>query len=112
MKTKSSIVKTLKRAGHFLDTISSFKFVISLVITRSVFDMTLGVTQLLQSRNNDIADGVHMIDSLKDLVTAWRNNIDTYHNKQYEEALLLAKSVDVLEAKPRTATPKIRNKNS
>ena len=67
-----------------------------------VFDMALCVTQLLQSWNNDIADGVHMIDSLKYLDTALQNDIDTYYNKQYVEALLRAKSVHVPEAKPRT----------
>jgi len=45
-----------------------FEFIVNLVITRSVFDMSFSVTQLLQSKGNDIADGIHMIESLIFLV--------------------------------------------
>ena len=70
----------------------SFDFV-ALVITRCVFDLTLPVTQLLQSKTNDIADGLHLIESLKNLTTSIRNSIDNYHTKWYAKALTLAYKV-------------------
>ena len=80
-----------------LKLISSFDFIVCLVTNRTVFDLTLSVTQLLQSKENDMADGIHLIDYLKTLVTAIRNDIDLYHEKWYSGALLLAKCIDVTD---------------
>ena len=91
---------TSSKATSLLKLIMSFDFIVALVITRCVFDLTLPVTQLLQS--NDIADGLHLIESLKNLSTSIRNSIDTYHTKWCAKALTLAYKVDVDERKPRT----------
>ena len=88
----------------------SFDFV-ALVITRCVFDLTLPVTQLLQSKTNDIADGLHLIESLKNLSTSIRNSIDTYHTKWYAKALTLTYKVNVDERKPRTCGRQMNRDN-
>ncbi|XP_046853386.1 52 kDa repressor of the inhibitor of the protein kinase-like, partial [Xenia sp. Carnegie-2017] len=81
--------------------IMDFDFVVALVICRNVFDSTIGVTQLLQGKNIDIMDGLHLITSLKTFVVNVRNSIDKYHDTWYEESLALARELDIDEAKPR-----------
>ena len=58
---------------------TSFDFLSSLVITRSIHDLTLPVTQLLQGQAIDIADATHLIESLKSLICCKRNTVDTFH---------------------------------
>ena len=55
-------------ASSFLTLVFTFKFIACLVLIRSVLNMTLPVTQLLQSKSIDICDGLHLIESLKTLV--------------------------------------------
>ena len=71
-----------------------YEFVVNLVVTRSVFDLSLSVTQLLQSKSNDIADGINMIESLLNLIHEIRKNV---------EILLLAKNLEIVEKVPRFA---------
>ena len=59
-----------------------------MLITRSVFDLTLGVTKLLQSRTNDISDAKHLIDSLKNSVSGIRTNNDLNHFEWYKPQTL------------------------
>ena len=72
---------TSSQATSFSALISSFQFIVALVITRNILDMTLPVTQLLQAKNNDILDGVELIQALKNLSMTARNQIDYYHDK-------------------------------
>ena len=41
---------TSSKASSFFKLVSSFDFIVSLVITRCIFDVTLPVTQLLQAK--------------------------------------------------------------
>ena len=66
---------------------ASFDFLSSLVITRSVLDLTLPVTQLLQGPAIDIADAAHVIKPLKSLNSSKRNTVDTFHKKCYSGIL-------------------------
>ena len=77
--------KPKKMHFHFLN---SFDFLINLVFTFKIFDFTLLVTELLQSKKNDIADGIHMIESLISLFFSIRKKSDTYHAMWYEEAVV------------------------
>ena len=90
---------TSSQATSFSALISSFQFIVALVITRNILDMTLPVTQLLHAKNNDILDGVELIQAL---MTA-RNQIDYYHDKWYNQAVSLAAKVDIEESMPRIA---------
>ena len=47
---------------------TSLDFLSSLVITRSIVDLTLLVTQLLQGPAIDIANATHLMKSLKSLI--------------------------------------------
>ena len=68
------------QATSYSALISSFQFIVALVITRNILDMPLPVTQLLQAKNNDILDGVELIQVLTNLaMTAW-NQIDYYYD--------------------------------
>ena len=99
-------VSTSSQATSFLAIISSFNFIVSLVITRHTFDLTLAVTQLLQAKENDIFYGLELVQSLKNTVIRHRNNVDEYHKVWYEEALSLANTMDVEES-----LPKLRSRN-
>ena len=85
-----------------LTRISKFDFIVALVITRHVLDITLPVIQLLQGKSIDIMDGTHLINSLKKELILIRNSVDTYHDIWYEEALQLASKIGVEESKSRT----------
>ena len=91
-----------KRASSFLALVSSFKFIVGLVVSRNVLDMTLPVTELLQARAIDIMDGIHLIDSLKTLVASVKSQVDHYHDKWYSEAVALAEQIKVKEEMPRS----------
>ena len=55
---------TSAKATLFYKLMTFFDFFSSLVITRSIFDLTLPITQLLQGPGIDIADVTHLIESL------------------------------------------------
>ena len=82
---------------------TSFDFLSSLVITRSVLDLTLPVTLLLQYQTIDIVDATHPIESLKSLICCKHNTVDTYHKKCYSDILERACKVGIEECKPRTS---------
>ena len=58
---------TSSKANSFYKLMTSFDFLSSLVITRSILDLTLPVTPWLQGPAIDIADVTHLIESLKSL---------------------------------------------
>ena len=86
----------------FHKLMTSFDFLSSLVITRSIFDLTLPVTQLLQGPAKDTADATHLIESLKSLICCKRDTDDTFHNKCYSDILELAYKAGIEDCKPRT----------
>ena len=104
--------ETSAKATSFLKLVTSFDFIVSLVVTRSVFDTTHSVTQLLQARANDIFYGLQLIQALKDLIRSIRMTINVYHNKWYAVALRLAELVNVCESKPRTCGRQIHRGNT
>ena len=75
---------TSAKATSFYKLMTSFDFLSSLVITRSILDLTLPVTQLLQGPAIDIADATHLIESLKSLICCKRNTVDTFHKKMLQ----------------------------
>ena len=71
---------TSAKATSFYKLMTSFDFLSSLVINRSILDLTLSFTQLLQVPAIDIADATHLIiESLKILICCKRNIVDTFH---------------------------------
>ena len=94
---------TSAKATSFYKLMASFDFLSSLVITRSILDLTLPVTQLLQGPAIDIADATHLIESLKRLICCKRNTVDTFHKKCYSDIVEIACKVGIEECKPRTS---------
>ena len=82
---------------------TSFDFLSSFVITRSVLDLTLPVTLLLQDPAIDIVDATHPIESLKSLICCKHNNADIFHKKCYSDIIEYACKVGVEEYKPMTS---------
>ena len=66
--------------------------------------MTLPATHLLQAKNNDILDGIELIQALKNLAMTARNLIDHYHGKWYRQAVSFTAEVDIEESMPRIAS--------
>ena len=64
--------------------------------------MTLDATKMLQSRDHDILDAIHMIETIKNHFSSVRSEIDYYHGERYKATLALAEKVNVEESKPRT----------
>ena len=100
------------KASSFFTLVSTFQFVACLVLTRSVLDMTLPVTQLLQSKSIDICDGLHLIESLKALVITRRHDVDELHSKWYKKALTLSEEINITETMPRVAGAQIHRSDN
>ena len=89
---------------------TSFDLISSLVINRSILDLTLPDTQLLQGLI-DIADATHLIESLKSLICCKRNTVDTFQKKCYNDIVELACKVGIEECKERASTLE-KNRNN
>ena len=94
---------TSAKATSFHKLMSSLDFLLDLVITRSIIDLVLPITQLLQSLAIDIADATYLIKSLKNLICCKRNTVDTFHKKCYCDIVEVTCKVDIEESKPRTS---------
>jgi len=68
------------------------------------------MTQLLQSKN-DIADSIHLIESLINRVNSFRSKVDSYHTSWYDEICQIANKVNIVETKPRTNKQQIFGDN-
>ena len=101
---------TSAKATSFYKLMTSFDFLSSLIITRSILDLNLRVTQLLQGPAIGIADAAHLIESLKNLICCKRNTVDTFHKKCYSDIAEIACKVGIEECKPRT--PKLQRNRS
>ncbi|XP_065671304.1 52 kDa repressor of the inhibitor of the protein kinase-like [Hydra vulgaris] len=101
--SKSFNRSTSSSASPLLKLITGFDFIVAMCITRNVFDLTLPITQMLQSKSNDIYDGLNLIQALKDVVSSLRNAVDQHHQMCYEQALKIAQNINVAETKPRTS---------
>ena len=95
--------ETSTKASSCYKLIASFDFIATLVLTRSILDLTLPVTELLQGKEIDMADASHLLDSLKSVIFSKRNTVDQFHNNCYRIILEIANKVDISETKPRTA---------
>ena len=90
--------ETSTKASSFYKLIASFDFIAILVLTRSILDLTLPVTELLQGKEIDMADTSHLLDSLKSVTFSRRNNIDEFYNNCYRIILETANKVSINEA--------------
>ena len=103
--------QTKQDAFRLFKDVDDFDFIVNLIMVYKVFDVTLDATILLQSKKNDIADGLEVISSLINLVNQYRREVDTKHAEWYGEALSLAKKFDIAEKKLRTNKRQIHREN-
>ena len=109
---KSTInADTSIKVQALLTHISNFNFIVSLVITRKVFDFTHSVTALLQAKSNDVINRFELIGFLIDLLSNIRINIDKYHDEWCSEACKLAQKINVNESVPRTCVRQMVREN-
>ena len=69
---------------------------ITLVFTRSILDLTLPVTELLQGKEIDMADGSHLLDSLRSVILSKQNTVDEFHNNCYRIIFEMASKVRIV----------------
>ena len=87
---------SVKRASWFFLLITTFDFIVKMVVFYHIMAITLPATILLQSETFDILQGTNLIIALKDLCSNMWLNIDDYHEKWYLEAILIAGKQNVL----------------
>lgn len=93
--------ETSAKATSFLKLISSFSFIVTLVITREIFDLTIDVTTNLQKRDLDVMGCKTLIDNLINSCANVRNKVEEYHSSWYQQAISLAEKVGVNAELPR-----------
>ena len=59
---------TSTKASSFNKLIATFNFISTLVLTRSILELTLPVTELLQGKEIYMADASHLLDTLKSVI--------------------------------------------
>ena len=77
----------------FSKLIASFYFIATLVLTRSILDLTFPVTKLLQGKEIDMTNASHLLDSLKSIILSKRNTVDEFYNECYRIILKMANKV-------------------
>ncbi|XP_057299418.1 52 kDa repressor of the inhibitor of the protein kinase-like [Hydractinia symbiolongicarpus] len=103
---------TKSKASSFVNLISRFDFLISLVCTTKVLLVTLPVTRNLQSKSIDILKGINLISALKKEVIDTRNSVDAFHNNVFSEAVAIANELDVTIKAPRICKTQIHRSNT
>ena len=94
----------LTDAEDLFDSMSSFKFIMSLVIAQKALGYTKSATVLLQDRAIDIViKGYHEVHLLKATVQHVRKNINEYHSGWFAKAESLAAKVGATQSFPRTS---------
>ena len=70
-----------------------------------------GISAKLQKRELDIYDAYMRIDDTISLLQAFRGDVDTFHERVYEEAKQLAELIGSIEEKPRTVRAGMRQEH-
>ena len=86
--------KTSSEAGSYERLMTSFQFLVVLVITKQLMDYFYSVTKILQTKDFDISQRNEQIENLKKTLETLRANVDTEHESWYKIAYLLAKKME------------------
>lgn len=95
--------ETRSDAQSYLLAMSQFPFIVALVLTQRVLAYTKGLSVQLQGRYCDVVRAHQEIGTVKTAVSKARSEIDTFHSRVYEQALMISQSIDVDESAPRVA---------
>ena len=88
-------------ASSLLTQVTSFDFIVCLIISTNVLDTTLPVKQFLQGKSIDEMDGLLMITALKKDVANMRTNVDHFYRLWYKQTLKLSGKVNLEESRKR-----------
>ena len=94
--------------------VDNFEFIVTLVVTCSIFDYLLPVTRKRQAKDLDVAQLMDLIQNLKMTIENLRNSVENHHKNWYNKAKKLAEKVDISEdsiTKPRTCSRQIYRSN-
>lgn len=86
---------TSSEASTLLATITSFEFIVCLVVVKNCMGYTIGLSKKLQGRTEDNVSAYQSIDSVKSIVQQARQNIDEKFSVWFTEAVDIAASVNV-----------------
>ena len=93
---------TSSDATSLLHICTSFEFIVALMITTHILDYTMPLTRRLQQRKIDIVKSLQCINLLKETINQLRASVEEIHDKFYQQAVEMAKKVNVDESLPRT----------
>lgn len=92
---------TVSQPASLLKSID-FDFIVNLVITQNLVAFTSGITTSLQKRGIDIGAVYREVNLVLSMLEQTRDNVESFHCDNYEQACLLAKKIDVDIKKPQT----------
>ena len=87
--------ETTNAARSFAIAVTLFEFVFTLIKTICVLSVTKGLCKKLQSMFLDIVCAHNEIDVIRNQVADMREYIDSFHGTWFEEAMDIAKAVDI-----------------
>ena len=61
-----------------------------MVFTKSILNLTLPVTELLQEKEIDMTDASHVLHSLKNVILSKHNTVDEFRNNCYRITIEIA----------------------
>ena len=106
--------ETSAKAESLFKLVDNFEFIVTLVVTCSIFDYLLPVTRKRQAKDLDVAQLMDLIQNLKMTIENLRNSVENHHKNWYNKAKKLAEKVDISEdsiTKPRTCSRQIYRSN-
>ncbi|EDO35147.1 predicted protein [Nematostella vectensis] len=88
--------------NHYL-MLSTFSFIVAIVIVRHILALTKPLTVKLQSKAMDILKAKEELALLISVLIEMSNDIDATHHELYQDAVTIARQVDVQPDMPRVA---------
>ena len=68
--------ETSAKAESLFKLVDDFKFIVTLVVSRSILDSLLSVTLKLQAKYLDVDQSMDLIQSLKPIIENMRNSVE------------------------------------
>ncbi|EDO27644.1 predicted protein [Nematostella vectensis] len=90
----------------------NFSFIVAIVIVRHILALTKQLTVKLQSKAMDILKAKEELALLISVLTEMSNDIDARHHELYQDAVTIARQVDVQPDMPRVAQRQTHRPNA
>ena len=99
--------ETKEKANGLGSSIKRFENIVAFIVMKNALYPLKGISAKLQKRELDIYDAYMRIDDTISLLQAFRGDVDTFHERVYEEAELIGS----IEEKPRTVRAGMRQEH-